>query len=75
MSPAADTRTVHHRLLDELMRARKNRPLATYVRNERAKERSWRHIAMDVADITGQDVSPPTLIAWFGEPKSDDGAA
>ncbi len=76
MNPAAtDTRTPKHRLLDLLMVAKTSKDLGHYVRRARADDTAWRIIAKNVADITGEDVSPPALIAWFPELTTEDPAA
>ena len=67
MGTSTDTRSPKHKLLDNLLAAKGRRNLRTYVKAERAKGTSWRLIAKAVSDITGEDISPPALIAWFPE--------
>lgn len=75
MPASTDTRTDKHKLLDQRMAsATEGQTLGRYIAAERAAGTSWRLIAKAVSDITGEDVSPPTLFAWFPEPQID-GAA
>lgn len=70
-----DTRSPKHRLLDHLMVAKTGADLRSYVYARRADGHSWRKVASLVSDLTGEDTANQSLIEWFGEPKTEDGAA
>lgn len=41
--------------------------LEHFVRSRRAADRSWRLIARDLYELTGEDVTYETLRSWFPE--------
>lgn len=60
-APATDKR----RLLDLLLA--EHGPLEDFVRTRRQQNRprSWRLIALDIRDLTGEDVTYEALRSWF----------
>lgn len=58
-APATDRR----RLLDLLLG--EAGPLDEFVRSRREAGRSWRLVARDLYDATGEDVTYETLRSWF----------
>jgi hypothetical protein len=75
MAPPDTTRTAKHKLLDNVLATNCGTTLAPYVATQRAAGASWRTIAADITGITGEDIDDQTLINWFVEPGTDDGAA
>lgn len=51
------------RLLDLLLGD--DGPVEHFVRSRRTEKRSWRLIARDLYDTTGEDVTYETLRSWF----------
>lgn len=57
------TQSSRQRLLDHILGDAG--PLSRYVSERRAERRSWRLIARDLYEQTGEDVTYETLRAWF----------
>jgi hypothetical protein len=55
--------TDRQRLIESLLGDRG--PLARFVREGRLAGRSWRLLALDLYDLTGEDVTHETLRSWF----------
>lgn len=65
LSTMGRSASVLRQLIDMELRSREPGSLATLVTRSRAAGASWRAIAQEVHDLTGQNVSDVTLCRWF----------
>ncbi len=64
-----DTHSPKYRLVDHLLVAKTGQSLRQYVESLRASSTSWRKIAANVSQLTGEDVSITSINDWFADPK------
>lgn len=71
MGTTADHRqkpqTPTHRLIDHILQAKTNGNLRQFILRARAEGISWRRLARQVEDITGEEITEVAIQSWFAD--------